>query len=813
MVAFFTSKFGIRNSEFDNLIPAVFFVSLSALAFEVLLTRVFSIGQWNHLSFMVLSIALFGFGAGGTFLSIVDIRSQVWLHSLKSQIWISILLFLYAFSTILSFLALNHIPLDYFRLPVEPIQIIYLLTAYLLLALPFFFAGVIISIAYVTIPQKSGVVYFAAMAGSALGAALPIPMLPLAGEGNLIILSASISLAPIVYSIFYSDFKNTHRRAYYRRRRLLGTAGIVTYVLFALIILGVKGGSLIQVAPSQYKALSQILQFPETRIIATMTTIRGRYDHIKTPYIRYAPGLSLKYTEALPAQNAVFKDGDNPYALYDIQNDPGDTRFAKHLLSYAAYYLKRRPAGVLLILSGGGSSLPCAVAAGAGQISIVEQSPPVAEILSRQYRHNIINRNSRAFLAQDDNDYDIIHIENWGTSIPGSGALNQEHYFTIEALTEYLNHLRPRGIVTVSRKLLLPPSDSLRLWAAAYEAVEKAGIPNPAKHLAILRNFDTFTLLVSNSIIDFKLLTEFAADRNFDLVFLQGMSREMANRFNLFDQPYHFEEINQLAEMYRVGRQSDFFRRYLLDVTPQSDRRPFPGRFLKWSKVKMLYHSMGSRLYALFMSGEIVVSVVFIEALFIALILLILPLSVSTRAIQKPKLTRITYFFAVGAGFMLIEIYFIKRIIILVGDPVISFSLVIAGVLIFTGLGGIWVQKKPPHNLRLPLAILIPVLAIEVAAFELLVPYMLGYSSAMRFIFSLLFLLPAGFLMGMPFPIGMRFLLGTPLQRAYAWSVNGCASVLSAITAAQIAISWGIPQVAAVGVIAYLIALLSIKKR
>ena len=546
-------------------------------------------------------------------------------------------------------------------------------------------------------------------------------------------------------------------------------------------------------------------------IVATTTTIRGRYDRIKTPYIRYAPGLSLKYTGALPNQNAVFKDGDNPYALYEIQNDPGVTRFAKHLLSYAAYYLKRRPANVLLILSGGGSAIPCAVAAGAGQISIVEQSPPVAEILNQQYRHKIINRTPRAFLAQDDNDYDIIHIENWGTSIPGSGALNQEHYFTIEALTEYLNHLRPGGIVTISRKLLLPPSDSLRLWAAAYEAVKKTGIHNPAKHLAILRNFDTFTLLVSNSIIDIKLLTEFAADKNFDLVFLQGMSREMANRFNLFDQAFHFEEINQLAEMYRIDRQNDFFSSYLLDVTPQSDMRPFPGRFLKWSKVKNLYHSMGSRLYALFMSGEIVISVVFIEALLIALILLILPLSASTRAIQKPKPSRITYFFAVGAGFMLIEIYFIKRIIILVGDPVISFSLVIAGILIFTGLGGIWVQKKPPHNLRLPLTILIPVLAVEVAAFELLVPYMLGYSSAMRFIFSLLFLLPAGFLMGMPFPIGMRFLLSTPLQRAYAWSVNGCASVLYAIAAAQVAISWGIPQVAAVGMLMYIAALMSIR--
>ncbi len=813
LIKFLTSTFEIRHSIFDILFLSVFFVSLSTLAFEVLLTRVFSIGQWTHLSFMVISIALFGFGASGTFLSIVDIRKNAWFKPLASRIWLSIFLYLYAFSAIFSFLALNHLPLDYFRLPVEPIQILYLLAAYLLLALPFFFSGMIISIAYITVPEKTGLVYFASMSGSALGAALPIPLLPLLGEGKLIILSASISLIPVIFSTFYPYFKNTNSLADQRQWRILGAAGILTSVFFALIILGATGGSLIHVKPSLYKALSQILQFPRTHIVETTTTIRGRIDRIKTPYIRYAPGLSLKYTQALPGQNAVFKDGDNQFVLYDIRNNPGEARFAKYLLSYSGYYLRRHPGSVLLIVSGGGSSIPCASASGAGHISIVEQSSQIAAILRRQYHHKIINQNPRAFLAQDDNYYDIIHIENWGTSIPGTAALNQEHLFTIEAFIEYWDHLSPGGVVIISRKLLLPPSDSLRLWAAAYEAIKKTGIDNPAAHLAILRNFDTFTLLVSKSIMDFKSITEFAGTRNFDLVFLQGMRRETANRFNIFDKPYHFEEISRLADMYRAGRQNDFFRQYLLDVAPQSDMRPFPGRFLKWSKVKMLYQSMGSRLYALFMSGEIVVSVVFLEALFIALILLIIPLLVSTRGTRKPKLSQIAYFFAVGAGFMFIEIYFIKRFTILVGDPVISFTLVIAGVLFFTCLGGIWVHKKPQQSLRLPLIVLILVLGLEVAAFELLVPYILKASSGMRFMIALLFLLPAGFLMGLPFPLGMRYILNSPVQRAYAWSVNGCASVLSSIMAAQVAISWGIPQVAAAGVFAYLLAFFAVGAR
>jgi hypothetical protein len=549
------------------------------------------------------------------------------------------------------------------------------------------------------------------------------------------------------------------------------------------------------------------MQFPETRLVESMASIRGRFDRIQTPYIRYAPGLSLKYTGTLPAQDAVFKDADNQLVLYDFPKGPLHPGFAKYLLSYGAYFVRRKPEDILLIVSGGGSSIPCAMASGAGQITIVEQSPQIAGLLNRHYGHKIVNQNPRTFLAQNDNDYDVIQVENWGTSIPGTTALSQEHFFTIEAFEEYLKHLKPGGFFTISRKLLLPPSDSLRLFATAYEALKKTGVNNPAGHLAVLRNFDTFSLLVSNSIIDFKRLTQFAATRTFDLVFLPGMVREMANRFNIFDSPYHYEEINRLAEMYRVGRPNDFFGRYLLDVAPQSDKRPFPGRFLKWSKVSMLYRSTGSRLYALFMSGEIVVLVVFIEALFIALVLLVIPLLVSTRRARKPKISQVAYFFAVGTGFMFVEIYFIKRFIILVGDPVISFAAVITGILFFSGLGGIWVHHKSQPKIRRMLAVLITVLVFESVVFERLLPDILELTAGMHYATICLILLPAGFLMGLPFPLGMRYLLDTPVQRAYAWSVNGCASVLSSILAAQVAMSWGIPQIAVLAVVAYLVAL------
>jgi hypothetical protein len=793
------------------LLSAIFFVSLSTLAFEVLLTRVFSIGQWNHLSFMVISIALFGFGASGTFLSIIDIRKNRRQTYPVSRASLAVLLCLYTAAAMISFLSLNNMPLDYFRLPVEPVQGLYLLAAYLLLALPFFFSGIIIAIGYTTIPQKAGLVYFASMAGSALGAVAPVPLLTLLGEGKLIIISALIPLVPAAFATLKPSPKKGSVIQHPWLLRIAVIASGVGFLCFSIFLMTPAGNSLIQVKPSPFKALSQVLQFPKTRIVETKTGIRGRIDHVKTPYIRFAPGLSLKYTETLPEQHALYSDGDNQLVLYELK-EKNDGRFAAAMLSYSGYFLAQQPENVLLIESGGGSAIACAVASGAGHIAIIKQNPDLAHILRRHYRLPVIIGTPRGFLAQNDDRYDIIHVENWGSSMPGVAALDQDHLLTLEAFGEYWDHLTATGVVIISRKLLLPPSDSLRLWSTAYAALKKKAVERPGEHLALLRNFDTFTLLVSKSQVNIQRVIEFCKQNNFDPIFLEGMQRDMANRFNVFDEPYHFQKINQLAAAYQSGRQDDFFRMYLLDIAPQSDRRPFPGRFLKWPKVISLYKSLGSRFYVLLMSGEIVISVIFVEAFIVAVCLLIIPLILITRKTQKPNVSQVVYFLGVGAGFMFVELYFIKSFILLVGDPIISFTMVVSAILIFTSLGGLWVQNKSGQDIRPAMAALIGMLILTVVSFELLAAHILKVSAVLRYFIAILFLLPVGFLMGLPFPLGMRHILNSPVQRAYAWSVNGCASVLSSVIAAQVAVSFGIPLIAAGAVLTYLLALMAAGK-
>ncbi|MGD9079826.1 MAG: hypothetical protein PVG96_10810 [Desulfobacterales bacterium] len=792
---------------------AVFLIGFSTLAFEVLLTRIFSIGQWNHLSFMVISIALFGFAASGTYLSIYNARRGQLPHSFSIHKATAILVALYSATTLLAFIALNNSPLDYFRLPVEPIQSIYLLMAFLLLALPFFFAGLIVALAYTQQPEKTGMIYFATMCGSAVGAIFPGGLLPFFSEGQLVVFSAIVPL--VLMPACLSHFQKNHTSSESRRSTQIALVFFSMVLILSSIYLVTSYGEwLIRVKPSPYKALTQVLQFPETYIEQTFSNIRGRTDRVTSPYIRFAPGLSLRYQESITQKQATFRDGNHQLVLYPPSSQ-NSTRFSKFTLSYSGYDLHPGAQKALVLLQGGGTAVPCALSAKIQNVTVVIENPPLAEILKKHYGVEVVCQPPRAFMSQTSEQFDIIHLENWGAAIPGSAALNQEHLFTTDVFLQYLKHLTADGVVIISRRLLLPPADCLRLWASAYEGLKMFGSRHPADHLAILRNWDTFTLLVFKKPLQLSTMTHlesFAENLNFDLVFLPRITPDQANRFNKFDAPYHFNEVNRLAAAYREGQENAYFKSYLLDIQPQSDNRPFPGRYLKWPKVKSLYQTLGSRLYALLMSGEIVVLVVLIEALVISGFLLFLPLAFIRRSRKKISISQTLYFFGVGAGFMFIELFFIKKYILLFGDPVISFSVVVCGILIFSSFGGAWAQTKDKSVLKKALPCLIAILLVTFFGLDPLMGHLLEFETIWQYVWALMILFPIGFLMGFPFTIGMRDLLSSATQRAYAWSANGCASVITAIVSAQIALIFGILSILGCAIAAYLVVIFSWRK-
>ncbi|MEE8398486.1 MAG: hypothetical protein V3S89_05740, partial [Desulfobacterales bacterium] len=264
------------------ILVTIFLLSLSSLTFEILLTRVFSIAQWNHLSFMVISIALFAFGASGTLLSLLGEKRAGWEERLTRSRPLKVFIFLYTATGLLSFAVLNHIPLDYFRLPIEPVQSVYLLIVYLLLSLPFFFSGLIVSLAYARLPERTGHIYWVSMTGSACGALLPFLLLPLLGEGRLILLVVILPLGLIL--LRDADQENTggSRKSSHRVRTI---ASLLMAIGIGVILGAVNHpwvNALVNVTPSPYKPLSHVLQYPNTEIIETATSLRGRIDSVKS---------------------------------------------------------------------------------------------------------------------------------------------------------------------------------------------------------------------------------------------------------------------------------------------------------------------------------------------------------------------------------------------------------------------------------------------------------------------------------------------------------------------------------------------------
>jgi hypothetical protein len=789
------------------LYAAVFLFSFATLALEILLARGFSICQWNHLSFMVVSIALFGFAASGSLLSAMP-GLRAWAGGRAIERAVAGCAVLFSVSSLTALTALNRLPLDYYRLALEPVQAAYLLAAYILLSLPFFIAGAGISLAYIALPERSGRIYCASMAGSALGAVMPAPLLPLLPESAVMVLAA---LAPLVLLIAARTQLKAEAPAAGRRSAVDGM------ILISGALAGTLGLWLLTPAAaawrefhlSEYKSLAQVRKFPQYHTLAVETGIRGRLERVQSPHLRFAPGLSLKYAGRLPAADAIYTDGDRPFYLYHLPGEEA-ARFARSTLSFVPYALQGRPRNVLLIALGGGLSIPCALSAGAEEVRILQPDPRLAHMIAAHYGRRVDPGNPRSFLAATPERFDIIHLESWGASIPGAGALDQDHTLSLEAMADYLQHLTESGLVVISRHLLLPPADMLRLWATARQALARISVPDPSACIAILRNWNTYTLLAGRRpIADPGPIRDIAARGNFDLVYLKGLAEADANRFNVFEAPYHYREIRRLEDALRNGREEAFYRSYLLDVRPRTDSSPFPGRFLKWSRVRDLYRTLGGRLHALFLSGELVVAAVFCEALVLTLALLVLPAGAAARREGRIPFGAAIYFGGIGAGFMFTELFCVHVGTFLLGEPVISLALVLTAVLAASGLGGLLAQRLGAGALRWAPAAAAGAAAAAAGVLALFAPALLPLGEIQRQAALFLLSAAAGLALGVPFPLGMRRFAQRPADRAFAWAVNGCASVLAAIASAGMAIAQGFEWLLASAVLGYVTALLA----
>jgi len=786
---------------------AIGLISAATLILQITLTRIFSVAQWYHFAFLSVSVALLGFGASGSVLSVRPLSPKRHKAGHLSAMSLG-----FALSTIGSYLSINYLPFDSFRIAWERVQLLYLALYYLALVMPFFFSGLVIGSLLQVEPEHVGLLYGVNMGGSALGSLAALGLLPLlGGSGTIALVSALGAASALLFQL--------SERLWLADRSGRIWRGLCLGLLLLLIALVARLPALWEIRMSPYKTLSAALRFPNARILYRRWNAISRIDVIESEGIHSAPGLSLVYRGDLPPQLGLTLDGGNLSPI-TRRGSSEDEEFLDYLPSSLAYEL--RPASRCLVISpGGGLDVLTALHHDVSSVTVVEGNPAIVEAVRDRYaeyaghiyrdaRVRVIIEDGRSFVRRSEEHFDILHLSLTDTYHPitsGAFGLSENYTYTQEAFEDYLGHLSEDGILMLTRWLQDPPSEELRVCALAAAALGHLGIPDPGRHIVAIRTWSTATFLVRRTPFtagDIESVRAFCNRLNYDLIYYPGMTGEEANRYNLLEAPVYYESFSRLIK----GNRADFYQHYDYEISPPSDDRPFFFHFFKWSQVPDILRNYGKTWQPFGGSGYLVLIMLLTLALAASGVLILLPLAFGKKRRIRFHARFLLYFALLGIGYLWIEIPLMQRFILFLGQPTYAFGVVLFALLLASGIGS---ALSARINGSAALLALVALALLYPLALPWLFGRTLGLPLAARVVITVLSVAPLGLLMGVPFPKGIVSVgREAPELVPWVWGINGCASVISSILAMILSISFGFSTVLLLACATYAMALIVI---
>ena len=605
--------------------------------------------------------------------------------------------------------------------------------------------------------------------------------------------------------------------------------------------LGALGALLLLFAPppfaprvTQFKALPQVEAFPGARRLGERWSPLGWLAAVEAPAFHHAPGLSLGFRGTIPAQVAVFNDGDLSGAATRWRGDSAGAAFTDWLPSAVGYQLGARR--VLVLGSGPGLEVLSALAHGATRVVAVELDPRAVSLaragldevsdVYRDPRVALVIGDARGYAARTRERFDLVVLsptEAFGAAAAGVHATGEDYLSTTEALRGYLRLLQPGGTLALTRWVRTPPRDNVkailsagavlrdhdavRATAARPTASRPEAERGPGAGFAFFRSWAAGTLLIRPRGFtqpERARLLDFAARRLLDVDWLGGPPPRPPRTFNQLERPVFREAAAAAAAGPEAARR--FAARYPFDVRPATDDRPYFSHFLRLGLLRRLA-ALGAPSWLPFAEwGYVAVLATLLQGVIIAAVLMLVPAAVLARRAPDLPLGRVAgYFGALGLGYLMVEMAFIQKLQLLLGHPVYAVSAALAGFLIFSGAGSWWSARlRPGAKPALAVAVIV---ALEVTLAALAVRAAQPLPLAARAAIALLLVAPPAFAMGMPFPTGLRALaLAQPGALAWAFAANGFASVAAGSLATLLAIELGFRWVLLGGVLCYLTA-------
>lgn len=836
-------------------------ISAASLAYQVLLIRLFSIIQWHHFAYMIISLALLGYGGSGTFLTL----TQKKLLPRFEQAYLANLL-IFGFSSVFCFYLAQKISFNPEEFLWNGYQSLRLLAIYLILAMPFFFAANSIGLALIRFKRHPEKVYSADLLGAGLGSlGIVLLLFVVFPQSALKIVAGLGALAALVA---YFGLKSRHPAWW---------VGISLSAIAATLV----PNDWIKPSPLPYKGLSQALQIRDTRIVKEYSSPLGLLTLTENPTVplRYAPGMSLKTRQGPPNQLGLFTDGDSLSTITQFGGNLDELEYLDQSTSALPYHVTN-PNHALILGAGAGAAVLQARYHKVERIEAVELNPQVINLVAREYADftgeiyrspdtQIHVGEGRGFLSQSKTKFDLISMPLSGSfdaSSSGLYALNENYLYTVEALQEFIGQLHPGGYLAISRWIKVPPRDTLKLFATAFEAMVQAGIEFPEKRLVLIRGWQTSTLLVKNGEItatEIESIKFFCQSRNFDVTYYSGVTEAETNRFNILAYPYFYRGARAIVS--DAAHRDDFFTHYKFDLRPATDDKPYFSLFFKWQTFSEILELRGSGGLPLLESGYLVLVATLVQAAGVSVVLILLPLfflqsrstgsgkighrlgsgrsnesdtasptptvksdetSVNSRQYdcgqgqtlilaRRHYLQSFCYFSSLGLAFLFIEIALIQKFILFLHHPLYSMAVVLSAFLFFAGLGSHCTPYLASKNhvrsalLKSTSGILIISIGYLTILSELFA-WSAGFADSAKIMITVILIAPLGFFMGIPFPLALtRLGQKAPQLMPWAWGINGCASVISAVLATLLAINFGFTRLIIIALCFYGIAFLS----
>lgn len=756
---------------------AIGLISAAIIAFQLILMQILSYVQWYHFAYMIISIALLGFGAAGTFLTIFQQKLEKNYYTLFPFLLIVTAILIPVVVGIANSEAVRFDSLLIFQ---DSRHIGKLILTYFIFFLPFLTGALAIGMSFSKFADQIGKIYFSNLIGSGIGGIIAIFFMQwIIPEQQ----SFAVAILAFVGGIV-SLPKN--------KKKLIRI--IVPLSTLILIILFFYPPRL---TPSEYKDISKTMLLPDAKVEYQKSTPHGFVEIVSSPILRYAPGVSLAYRDSFPVRKVVFNNGNWMGCLLPQPLEANETNILDYTPQALPYHIENIK-NALIINAGTGENVLLALSHQVARITANETNPEIFNILRQSfegfYQVQPYQTMPRTLLTPDTNKYDLIELPIVGSFFGNSGlnAVEPRYELTIEALREMWNKLSEKGMISLSCWMDYPVRNAYRLLATISLLLDENDIAHPPHHVVAIRSWCAITFLVKKSPFkrdEINKVRLFCENRMFDPLVLPEKQEIERDKYNILQDTTFFTHVDQLLS----HEKETLIRQYPYRIHPTTDDRPFFFQFVRFKQIPQLISSIREKNFPFLDIGYVLIILTFVQIVFIAAIFILLPLSFRPWKSRNKKWV-LMYFSGLGLAYMFLEMVFIQHFTFYFGEPTYAASATL-GILLFTSGLGSYYSGKSQNNKKMRLAIPLVIAAILVLYAFVLSPILtatIGIALPLKITIAVVLLGTLGFFLGMPFPIGIDYLSGKNTDDIpWAWALNGYFSVISTVLATIISVELG----------------------